>query len=243
MSKRNTRYNEEAIKAFFNQCKVYDLIVRNNYMAHAGIHQALRENLSVRERPFSVIDLGCGDTSQIAGTLYGLPVKEYTGVDLAAVVLDEARKNMVKTADNTSFFEMDFIAFLESEKSESADVIVAGFAAHHLNDADKQHLFHLCSGKLNEGGVLYYFDVFLRQGETRDQFFEAYLSNMDNTWLELSPEIREQSKNHIINCDHPETINTIATLASEAGFTKPCKPLFQDGLKFHRLYCFTLANM
>lgn len=244
MSAKDTRHDEEAIEDFFNRhLNVYDLIVRNDYMAHAGIHQALREDLSARKRPFSVIDLGCGDASQLAGTLDGLPVQDYTGVDLASVALEEARKNMGKVTDNISFFAMDFVSFLDFAGCDSADVIVAGFAVHHLNVEDKRRLFHLCVRKLREGGVLYYFDVFRRQGETREQYFEAYFSYIDNTWLKLASETTEQTKGHILNCDHPEAFSTIATLAAEAGFTIPDNPLYQDDLKFHRLYCFTLPNM
>lgn len=238
MSENKTDPNEEAIKAYFNQWKVYDQIIRNDYMAHNGIHQALRKDLSIRRRPFTVLDLGCGDASQMARTLHGLPVQAYFGVDLSWVALEEGRKNMGPVADKTSFFEMDFMSFLESGIRETVDVIVAGYTVHHLGEVDKRRLFHLCSNMIREGGVFYYYDLFRREGETREQFFEDYFSHLDSTWLDLSPETRAQTKDHAMNCDHPETYGTIATIALETGFTLPNEPIFQDSYLFHRLYCF-----
>jgi SAM-dependent methyltransferase len=234
------RHNEEAIKAFFNEWSVYDLMVKNDYMAHAGIHQALRRDLAARRQPISVIDLGCGDASRIAGTLKGLPVRQYVGVDLSAVALDVAGRNIGTIAANALFFEMDLVSFLDSAECETADVIVAGFAAHHLDLADKQRFLQLCSARLESDGALYYYDVFRRPGETREQYLLAYLTNLDDTWRELSPEARERTKDHVLRCDRPETYSTIAALAAEAGFSTADEPLFQDGIGFHRLYRFTL---
>lgn len=239
----DARHDEEAIRAFFNQVKTYDLLVANDYMAHAGIHRALREYLSIRKQPFSLIDLGCGDASRIADTLKGLPVQQYVGVDLSPVALLHARENMSRVDVNASFVESDLIAFLESAKPEPVDVIVAGFAAHHLNRPDKRRLLQLCLRNLNQGGTLCYFDVFRRQGETREAYLQAYFSNLDRTWMALAAEERNQVKEHILTSDRPETYATIAALATEAGFTTQTEPLYQDTLKFHRLYHFTLPSM
>lgn len=237
MQDSNDTYNE-VIRAFFDQWHVYDVLVKNDYMAHAGILRVLRESLSAREESFSVIDLGCGDASRMADTLDGLPLSAYVGVDLSSVALEMARSNADRIAANASFFEMDFLSFLDSARCEPADVIVIGFAAHHLNEEDKRRLLRLCSRKLREEGALYYYDVFRREGQSRDQYFEAFFSNVDDNWLALSPEGREELRNHVLNCDRPEMYSTIAGMASEAGFAVPGKPLFQDDTGFHRLYRF-----
>lgn len=239
ISDDDTRHDAEAIRAFFNEVTIYDVLVANDYMAHTGIHRALRENLSGLKEPFSIIDLGCGDASRIAGTLQGLPVRDYFGVDLSSVALRRAEENMSTVAGTLSFFEDDLIAFLNSGKTEPVDVIVAGFAAHHLNEPDKRRLLRLCMRNLKQDGALYYYDVFRRTGETRETYLEAYLSNLDRTWTALTPEERGQVKDHILACDRPETYETIAALASATGFTVAAEPLYEDDLRFHRLYRFT----
>jgi len=236
----DARHDEAAIRDFFDQVKIYDVLVDNDYMAHSGIHRALREYLSIRNQPFSMIDLGCGDASQIATTLKGLPVRQYVGIDLSPVALVQARENMSWSAVNASLVESDLVAFLESAETEPVDVIVAGFAAHHLNRPDKRRLLQLCLNNLKQGGALCYYDVFRRQGETREAYLEAYFSNLDRAWTALTAEERNQVREHILASDRPETYTAIAALASEAGFTVPDAPLFEDDLGFHRLYCFSL---
>jgi len=234
------RHDEQAIKAYFNQWSIYDVIIKNDYMAHAGIHKALREALkALGDRPIAIIDLGCGDASQIAATLNGLPIRKYTGIDLSPVALDYARKNMEGIPKDASFVESDFTEHLASEHSENADAIIAGFTVHHLGVSDKAALLRAASRKLSEGGTVLYYDVFRRNGESRDQYVDAYCKNIDLTWTALSLEDREKTKEHLRNCDFPETFETLSRMAIDAELTPSSVPLFEDKERFHRLYCFT----
>ena len=72
--------NDDDIRSYFDHWHVYHMIVDNNYMFHQQLHQSLQESIAAcHQQPFSILDLGCGAGSEIANTLAGLPVREYTG--------------------------------------------------------------------------------------------------------------------------------------------------------------------
>jgi SAM-dependent methyltransferase len=240
MLEEQNRPDKKAIKAYFDQWSIYDVIIKNDYMAHSGIYNSLREALVSRgDDPFSLVDLGCGDASQIAATLRGLPIRNYVGIDLSPVALDYARKNMAGITDNASFIESDFSEYLKSQQTKEVDVIVAGFTVHHLGASDKAKLFFAAANKLLEGGMLLYYDVFRRDEESREEYIDAYTENVDMTWTALSPEDREKTKDHLRCFDFPETQEALSSMARDAGFTTHSVPLFQDENRFHRLYSFT----
>jgi len=238
MSKSKKHHDEIAIKTYFNQWHIYDIIIKNDYMAHAGIYRALRKVLATRnDQPFSMVDLGCGDASKIAKTLDGLPIRKYIGVDLSPIALEHAKQNMDGISHEALFIEKDFTEYLTSTQTKKVDIIVAGFTVHHLNAEDKTTLFNAVSQKLAPDGLFLYYDLFKRSNESREAYLSSYCSYIDETWHALAPKEREKTKQHIKDSDFPETVTSIIEMAQKAGLTP--KSLFEDSFKFHRLYCFS----
>lgn len=232
--------NDAAIQAFFDRWEVYQRLVDNDYMAHRGIHAALRKSLASRKAAFSVLDLGCGDGSLIAASLQGLPVSSYTGVDLSAVALDLGRERFADSAFECRFVQSNLADYLPLSVEEKVDVIIAGFALHHLSDEKKREVFKDCHTKLSPGGAFYLFDVFRRAGQPRKEYLASYCNNLESNWVKLSNEERSNICEHIRENDFPASYDVMAAFAKEAGFTRPDRPLFEDSLKFHRLYRFSL---
>ena len=81
------------IAAFFQTWKLYQSIIQNNCMEHREIGIALGNVFASLTADFSVLDLGCGDSSMAMKSLEGLSVSSFTGVDLTAPALDIARAN------------------------------------------------------------------------------------------------------------------------------------------------------
>ena len=55
------------IDEFFDQWRLYDAVIRHNYMTHREIHAAIHGQLAKFDvSAGTLLDLGCGDASQIA---------------------------------------------------------------------------------------------------------------------------------------------------------------------------------
>ena len=89
------------IAAFFQGWQLYQSIIQNNCMDHREIGSAVRNVCETFTEDFTVLDLGCGDSSMAIKALEGLRVSSYTGVDLTAPALELARANFSGTYSAT----------------------------------------------------------------------------------------------------------------------------------------------
>ncbi|MBF2098275.1 MAG: class I SAM-dependent methyltransferase [Gloeomargaritaceae cyanobacterium C42_A2020_066] len=233
------QHDSQQVKQFFDRWHLYQQIIAQDYMAHRGIHAALRafvvEHL---EQPFTLLDLGCGDASAIANTFSGTALHGYTGVDLSPVALALAADNLKAVAFAVRLVEADLTDYVGRTKGEQFDVVLLGFALHHLYTDEKRVFFQRCHTLLKPGGYLLLYDVFRRPHETRDQYLQAYFSYCTEHWTELSQDSLVGTRDHAYACDYPETYGTLAALARDGGFIPPTLPLFADEPQFHCLYSF-----
>jgi tRNA (cmo5U34)-methyltransferase len=102
-------------------------------------------------RPRSVLDLGCGDGRLAALVLESCPtIDRVVAVDLSPPMLARARQRFDGDGrvDVRSFDLADPI-----EPLGNFDVIVSGFAIHHLEDDRKRSLFAEVAAQLHPGGL------------------------------------------------------------------------------------------
>src|SRR4029077_13452181 len=89
--------------------------------------------------PARVADLGCGDGRLTALVLDARPgVTEVVAVDASPPMLEKARARFASDA-RVEVRELDFGTGLRS--LGEFDLVVSGFAIHHLEDAGKRQLF------------------------------------------------------------------------------------------------------
>ena len=101
--------------------------------------------------PLRVLDLGCGD-GRLAALVLGArsSVTEVVAVDASPPMLERARERFSAEA-RVSVLEWNLNDPIEG--LGRFDVIVSGFAIHHLEDERKQALFQEIAGRLTPGGV------------------------------------------------------------------------------------------
>jgi tRNA (cmo5U34)-methyltransferase len=104
------------------------------------------------EAPMSVLDLGCGDGALLTLALQHRPsIERGVGVDRSEPMLARARERFAGDAR---------VVVDEHDLNDSIarfgtfDVIVSGFAIHHLTHERKRELFREISASLNPGGVV-----------------------------------------------------------------------------------------
>jgi len=198
---------------------LYDSISEMNYMFHREIYAHITALLSQRHAggPYSLLDLGCGNTRFIAPCLRMAMPSRYAGVDLSEAALKEAREYL-SGLGNVALHHQDMLQAVQAADA-SFDVIFSGFAVHHLDAEGKRQLFHACAAKLAPGGHFILVDVVREEGQTREQYLEGYLNFMRTQWTAVRPDHLEEACAHVAAYDFPETFSDLKRMAAEASLT------------------------
>ncbi|HJZ95890.1 MAG TPA: class I SAM-dependent methyltransferase [Candidatus Solibacter sp.] len=108
-----------------------------------------------RRAPQRILDLGCGDAILLATLLEAYPQAHGVGLDFSPLMLEQARARLATFGERAATVEADLgtPAWLETV-SGLFDIVVSGFAIHHLTDARKRALYREIRDLLIEGGVL-----------------------------------------------------------------------------------------
>lgn len=215
-------HSPEEASRWFAQWHLYRSIVDANWMCHRQIFHAVRGWVLLRyPGPFTLLDLGCGDASFIAGTFENTGLWSSMGVDASHAALAQASKELAGARFQVELREADMLAALQDDTGAHAkpiDVILASYSVHHLPAAEKLRFFRLAFARLEAGGTLLFADVFRRDGESREEYLTAYLGMMREAWIGLAPEALAGAIGHVRERDFPETSEGVSELAREAGF-------------------------
>lgn len=229
-------HDAQSVRAFFDGWNLYRRIVESDYLYHHSVRDALNAWLDAFERPFSFLDLGCGDAEFGTGLLKGRAVLSYTGIDISPVALDLAAKNTRDFPASCSLQTGDFLTALSS-LPESFDLIYIGLSLHHLKRGEKEIFFNELRRKLKSGGRLLIFDPVLKPGESRESYMRRWVDHAKHSWSALTGEEVAAAVEHVTSADHPEEISTLNRMASASGF-RNAEILFADPTRFYALMVF-----
>jgi SAM-dependent methyltransferase len=235
-----TRFDREKInevREYFNQWSIYQKAMCNNYLHHVEVYGMLHDLMANSfGRPFSVLDLGCGDALFIAEALCSTRVERYTGVDISSVALDLARKNLKGTNYQKSLVNGDILAFVD-DLGENHDLIWIGLSMHHLARNQKERLISRCGQILRSGGLLMVYDPVLREGEDISHHTQRWWEMCRNQWNALTPEEKDAMHNHVSSSDFPESMSALKEMGLSCGF-RGIRSLFCDPCKIYHLILF-----
>ena len=220
----------DSVEEYFSKVDVYSKIVRNNYMFHGEIFAALANFIQkiYRDKPFSLLDLGCGNAFFMAHTLQNTKIQSYTACDLSPEIIEEAKKNMACVNCNKNFVTGDLSKdFLSSNNRKKYDLIWSSYALHHLSLNDKEKFFKKCYKFLNPGSYFILVD-FVNDFSSRDKCMKNYKELVEKNWTALTNQDKEYLYDHVLNFDFPESILKYNQIALSVGFKKLDKP-FQKG--------------
>jgi SAM-dependent methyltransferase len=201
------------IAAFFQGWQLYQSVVQNNCMEHREIGTALRSVFESLDGVYSVLDLGCGDSSMAIKALEGLLVSRYTGVDLTAPALEIARANFCGTYSAT-WVHANMVDYIAS-CNQQFDVIMTSFAMHHLPADIKQSWLADIAIHLTPRGRLVLVDTCCPAGMSRDETVQAYLDLIED-WP-LSPADKATIATHMWSSDFPESEAFMEAALAAAG--------------------------
>jgi SAM-dependent methyltransferase len=158
------------------QVKAYSLAGRiDGVMSAAYLFQSARICSTIFGKK-NVLDLGCGPATQLAQIAQLLPETHFTGVDLSAEMLVDAKQHIAELGiNNVDFIEND-ITRLDKFADQSFDAVISTMALHHLpNYDDLVQCFQSIQRVLKPDGAIYLTD-FGRLKSLKSVLFFAYLN-------------------------------------------------------------------
>src|SRR5579883_495647 len=180
--KNSEQESNQKTEFFRKQWKIYQKVLNNNYMGHREIYRTLHELLvSYFQRPFKMLDLGCGDASFTSLALLNTNIASYHGVDLSIPALEIAKENLAKIQCNITLTQGDFSdsdSFLASYPQNKVDVILISFALHHLHLEQKYYFIDQLQNCLVSGGILILIDIIRQHEEDRATYIRRYLDGV-----------------------------------------------------------------
>jgi SAM-dependent methyltransferase len=230
--------NEPAAIRFFHVWDTYAKVVAANYMFHKEIGEAVKSALRDRfgERPFSVLDLGCGDAATFAPLLEGFALTRYRGADLSEAALALAARNLSRLSCPIELVQAELMSELAAARP--VDVIYISFALHHLSTERKAEFFSLAAKKLLPGGMLLLADVVRAEGQSLEAYHVAYCDWLRDSMATLDMGEKDAICDHLVNNDFPEPYSVLRAQADSAGLRMLPAAIPQE---WHRLMPFVPA--
>lgn len=227
-----------ASASFFDAWDTYQKVVTCDYMFHREIGAALNQLLRAHfgGRPFSILDLGCGDAATLIPLLEGLALQRYKGVDLSETALVLAAENLKTLPCPVQLTQGHILATLAEDATY--DVIYSSFALHHLPTAQKAEFFHLAAQRLNKGGLLLLVDVVREEGETLEVYHQRYCEWLRSSWRALNEDEKNLVCDHLVNNDLPDPCSVLDAQAQAAGLGVALRSARYG---WHWLLCFRRA--
>ena len=226
----------DPVHSFFSQWEIYRLCIEHNTLFHREVGAILRRELLERAKPFTFLDLACGDADLTAAALRDTKMSSYTGVDFSAPALALAANKIAELGSPRTLHEADFTDFLRQNK-ETFDVVYLGLSLHHLERETKREMMTHLRRATAPGGTFYLFEPFLLEGERREDYVERWAAAMDGPYDPFPSAARDALRDHVTESERPESKEDYQSFASEAGFTRS-EILFADPGNFYVLFKF-----
>jgi hypothetical protein len=87
--------DETALEQFQKQWRSYQKLVDADALSHRAVGKILHDTLAnVFAKPFTFVDVACGDAGQTSRALADTTVRHYLGIDLSEPALEHAAKNL-----------------------------------------------------------------------------------------------------------------------------------------------------
>lgn len=220
---------------------IYDRVLDHNYMFHNELYQEVQRLIMHRytERPFSLVDLGCGSARHLAPVLADTSINHYVGFDISEIAITHATSNLASLNCLLELHQCDLLEGLHKLSDKRFDVIFSSFALHHLDYMDKAAFFKLTSQMLFEEGMLILIDTFREEEEDHELYLANYCDWIESEWKAIPSEAIEAILDHIRKHDFPETTSTLYKMAEQAGFRRCFNA---KHLLWHRILCFEKAT-
>ncbi len=225
-----TNDTNSASQYFNDNWKKYQAILETNTLYHREMMAALTAFLEQHfsDKPFSLVDVGCGDASVIHAVLKHQKLKSYTGIDAAEAVLELAEQHFADIDCEKSFICGNMQQAIKRLPG-NYNIIYTSYAVHHLALTEKAAFLQDCYDKLEPNGYLVLIDGILRPGQTRESWLDALANRIQVTQDLTDEQINDRMNAHSRQADFPIEIATYKAFASQQQW-KQVQVLFEQDI-------------
>lgn len=205
-----------ASQYFNDNWKKYQATLATNTLYHREMMATLTTFLQQHfaNKPFSLVDAGCGDSSVIHEVLKNFQLSSYTGIDAAQAVLELAENNFSDINCKKEFICGNMQQAIQ-QLTGKYNIIFTSYAVHHLALTDKAQFLHDCYKKLEPNGYLILIDGILKQGQPREAWLDELASRMQLTQNLSAEQTEERISSHARHADFPIEIAAYKEIASQ----------------------------
>lgn len=202
------------VSEYFNaNWEMYKEMVSKNSLYHnemfSLLDHFLKEHFATRS--FSLVDIGCGDSSVIAPSLVHTTIKKYIGIDSASDVLKLASTTLSHIKCEKEFICDDMTNAI-ARLNEPVDIFFSSYALHHLSFQEKVDFINTCKIKLATNGFFLMVDVVLEDKQSRDEWLLALEENCEKAHVDITPSELELRMDHPRKSDFPDSLATLRPL-------------------------------
>ena len=227
-----------ALEIFQNQWDVYQTFLAHDYLSNRTacgvLHRFLVEDVA---RPFGILDLACGDSSNVVGALKATQVERYRGIDLSEPALEYARCNLAALPCPVQLDAADFTHALRDQPL-TEDIVWISLSLHHLDTPAKLAFMRHVRASLKPGGAFLIYEPTRRDGEDRQQYLERFEVIGRRDWTGLTDTQFAEAMKHVRDCDLPETASVWHDLGRDTGFAATTQ-LYASPDDLFRLFLYT----
>lgn len=133
------------------------------------------------EKPISVVDLGCGGGRLLELMLGAYPDATGTGVDGSPAMLEVARQRLARYQKRVQYIEADLTRpdWPPILPNQPCDLVVSGYAVHHVDDAAKRRIYEAVFDILKPGGIFIHAEHVASLSSRGEELFErAYATRL-----------------------------------------------------------------
>ncbi len=140
-----------------------------------------------------VLELGCGDGTNLISMAYGLPNSEFVGIDAAGRAIAEGNE-MIRdlSLDNVRLQQLDLMEF--DAGGEPFDYIIAHGVYSWVPDPVRDRILAICSESLSPNGVAYVSYNSYPGGHIRDMVREMMLFH-----VQCAPDAKHEKRNRSVS--------------------------------------------
>lgn len=205
---------------FFDGLATYQKVYRQNLMSHREVYGRLRRVIDEDVRkPFTFLDIACGDAAGSADILESSGIGRYTGIDISQPSLTQAAQALRSLECPVELRCQDFVDALR-DWTEPVDVVWLGMSLHHLQTQDKCRFFGDIARILRKGGVFLLWEPTLKELEDRKGWLDRFSALRHSHFFPLTDMEFQPFMEHSIASDFPETIVQWTSMGKEAGFAQ-----------------------
>jgi len=214
-----TTGTDDAQAMFNKHLATYRKIVGENLMFHREVYALLRNQFSQgMPKPFSFLDIACGDAVASAAALEGSAIGQYYGIDLSPQSLELAKESLKDLPCPVDLRCRDFVEAM-ADWSDTVDLVWIGMSLHHLQPDGKVRLMKNVRDVLSRDGLFLIWEPTLVDGESREEHFDRFSAHR-GAWATLTDDEFAAMEAHMRLADFPESADTWKAIGREAGFSE-----------------------